>query len=595
MSTRRLAAILAADVVGYSRLMERDEEGTLARLKELQTHVIEPRIAAHGGRLVKTTGDGFLVEFASPVEAVRAALEIQEAVGRAHGDNRETDGLLRIGINLGDVIADGDDIYGDGVNVAARLEGLAKPGGICISRSVRDQVRDRLPIKLEDLGEVSVKNLDRQVRVFAIRSDTPQQPPRSTGVRREPVEKVLPLNDKPSIIVLPFVNMSGDPEQEYFVDGMTEDITTELSRFRALHVISRNTAFVFKGRAINAREVAQSVGTRYALEGSARKAGTRVRLNAQLIATDADAHLWAERFDRSFEDVFAVQEELTRIIVGSVVPEVGVAEINAVLRLRSGDMRAYELGVQAWAHAQRAYEEASANGTAEALATAEKALEIDGSCLRALHAVRLVHFTRGMYRIGDKQGAIAAGLEAVKRAHAIDPRDHMVYFGRGALRTLIPDLDGAVADLRYAHQLSPNDTHVLNLLGFVEAIAGEWKTGLGHLELALRLSPRDPQRYHFYSNMAVAARLGEQYERARDYARLSLQERPEFALGHFNLALASEALGDMGTARSSFEKLRTLAPGFAEQILSGHAPYSRAVDRERAASGLRRIVDASVT
>jgi adenylate cyclase len=595
MTARRLAAILAADVVGYSRLMERDEEGTLARLKELQTHVIEPRIAAHGGRLVKTIGDGFLVEFASPVEAVRASLVIQEAIGRDRGDNTDTDGLLRIGINLGDVIADENDIYGDGVNVAARLEGLAKPGGICISRSVRDQVRDRLPIKLEDLGEVSVKNLDRQVRVFAIRSDTPQQPPRSTGVRREPVEKVLPLNDKPSIIVLPFVNMSGDPEQEYFVDGMTEDITTELSRFRALHVISRNTAFVFKGRAINAREVAQSVGARYALEGSARKAGTRVRLNAQLIATDADAHLWAERFDRSLEDVFAVQEELTRIIVGSVVPEVGVAEINAVLRLRSGDMRAYELGVQAWAHAQRAYEEASANGTAEALATAEKALEIDGSCLRALHAVRLVHFTRGMYRIGDKQGAIAAGLEAVKRAHAIDPRDHMVYFGRGALRTLIPDLDGAVADLRYAHQLSPNDTHVLNLLGFVEAIAGEWKAGLGHLELALRLSPRDPQRYHFYSNMAVAARLGEQYERARDYARLSLQERPEFALGHFNLALASEALDDMGTARSSFEKLRTLAPGFAEQILSGHAPYSRAVDRERAASGLRRIVDASVT
>jgi tetratricopeptide (TPR) repeat protein len=251
--------------------------------------------------------------------------------------------------------------------------------------------------------------------------------------------------------------------------------------------------------------------------------------------------------------------------------------------------------VQAWAQALRAWEQGSANGIAKALAAAERALEIDGSCLRALHAVRLLHFTRALYGVAEREDAIAAGLEAVRRAHAIDPRDHMVYFGRGMLRTLVPDHDGAVVDLRYAHQLNPNDTHILIALGWAEALVGEWEIGIEHLELALRLSPRDPWKYQLYLNMAIATRIGRDYERSRDYAQLSLRERPDFVFGHLNLALACEALGDIGNARRSLEEVRKLAPGLTEKILAGPVLPLPPVVHERAASAIRRLLDASVS
>jgi adenylate cyclase len=311
MSTRRLAAILAADVVGYSRLMGADEEGTLERLKALRGDLIDPNITKHHDRIVKTTGDGMLVEFASVVDAVRCAAEVQQAMPERNAgvaaDNRIE---LRIGINLGDVIADGDDLYGDGVNIAARIEAFADAGGVFVSSTVYDQVRDRLPFGFEDRGEQQVKNIARPIRVYRLLLDEAGEP--------APEQAPLPLPDKPSIAVLAFTNMSGDVEQEYFSDGIADDIITELSRSRSLFVIARNSSFTYRGRSVDVRQVARELGVRYVLEGSVRRGGERVRVNAQLIDAETGNHIWAGRYDRDLADVFAVQDEITLAVTRAI-------------------------------------------------------------------------------------------------------------------------------------------------------------------------------------------------------------------------------------------------------------------------------------
>ncbi len=319
---RRLAAVLIADVVGYSRLMEIDEVGTLEALKAIRRDVFDAKIAEHHGRLVKLMGDGVLVEFASVVQAVKCAIEIQHGVAERNADLPQDRCVqFRVGINLGDIIAEDDDIYGDGVNVAARLESLSEPGGICLSRAARDQVRDKIDIALEDLGEVEVKNIHRPVRVFRIAPTKGAVPAaRADGPS-------LPLPDKPSIVVLPFDNMSGDPEQEYFSDGMVEEITTALCRVRSLFVIARNSAFAYKGRAVDVKQVSRELGVRYLVVGSVRKAGDRIRLTAQLIDAIDRSHIWAERYDGVLEDVFVLQDRLTESIVGAIEPQLRTAEI----------------------------------------------------------------------------------------------------------------------------------------------------------------------------------------------------------------------------------------------------------------------------
>ena len=319
---RRLTAILAADVVGYSRLMGADEEGTLAALKAIRRELVDPRIVEHRGRIVKTTGDGLLVEFASVVDAVRCAVEVQREMAERNTDvPAETRIEFRVGINLGDIIIDGDDIFGDGVNVAARLETLAEPGGICVSRVVRDQVRDKLAFAFEDMGEQQVKNIARPVRVYRVRD---------TGAAAKslsaPALPALPLPDKPSIAVLPFQNMSGDPEQEYFADGMVEEIITALSRIRWLFVIARNSSFTYKGQAVDVKQVGRELGVRYVLEGSVRKGGNRVRITGQLIDAETGAHLWADRFDGSLEDVFELQDKVASSVAGVIEPALQAAE-----------------------------------------------------------------------------------------------------------------------------------------------------------------------------------------------------------------------------------------------------------------------------
>src|SRR5207302_1018335 len=334
---RRLAAILAADMVGYSRLMEADETGTLARLKTHRLELIDPAIEKNKGRIIKTTGDGMLVEFQSVADAVECAAEIQRRMARRNADVSPARWIeFRIGINLGDVIVDDGDIFGDGVNVAARLQELAASGGICVSAAVRDQVGDRLDVAFEDLGEQNVKNIVRPIRVFRVLCDNESQP------RPNAAEATSIAAIKPSLVVLPFVNMSGDPEQEFFADGLTEDIITELSRFRDLLVISRNSAFVHKGKAVKVRDIAREFGVHYVVEGSVRKVAERVRVTVQLIDAETDRHIWAERYDRKIEDIFAIQDEVTCAIVATLPGRIEAARHDRAKRKPTENMAAYE-------------------------------------------------------------------------------------------------------------------------------------------------------------------------------------------------------------------------------------------------------------
>jgi adenylate cyclase len=343
-ATRRLAAILAADVAGYSRLMGLDEEGTLDRLKALRRELSDPKIKEHRGRIVKTTGDGLLVEFGSVVDTVRCAVDVQrEMAVRNEGVPKERRIEFRIGINLGDIIKDRGDIHGDGVNVAARLEALAEPGGICVSRVVRDQVRDKLDFAFDDRGEQQVKNIARPVRLFDVRIAGEI----TTSAPDSPTAVPLALPDKPSIAVLPFTNMSGDPEQEYFADGMVEDIITGLSRIKWLFVIARNSTFVYKGKPIDVKQVGRELGVRYLLEGSVRKAGNQVRVTGQLIDTANATHVWAQRYDRAFDDIFALQDELTMSVIAAIEPTLRQAEIERAKRKRPDSLDAYDLYLRA--------------------------------------------------------------------------------------------------------------------------------------------------------------------------------------------------------------------------------------------------------
>ncbi|MCZ6522292.1 MAG: adenylate/guanylate cyclase domain-containing protein, partial [Alphaproteobacteria bacterium] len=447
---RRLAAIMAADVVGYSRLIRADEEGTIAALQALRTELVGPSIAAHNGRIVKLMGDGMLVEFASVVDAVRAAVEVQQALAdRNAGLVEEERMVFRVGINLGDVVIDGDDIQGDGVNVAARLEGLAEPGGICVSAAVRDQVRHRLDLTFEDLGDRTVKNIDEPVRAYRIVLVAEK----SSGAERDVPP---PLPDKPSIAVLPFDNMSGDPEQEYFTDGMVEEIITALTRFQSLHVIARNSSFAYKGRAADVRQVARELGVRYLLEGSVRKAGNRVRITGQLIDAATGAHIWADRFDGDYEDIFDLQDRITAQVVGAIEPKLRVAEIKRARRRRPDSLEAYDLYLRALPYNYAANPE----GNVAALALLEQAIALDPGFAPA--------------------AAQAAWCYQQRATLAWDVSEE-------------GDIDRAIAHARAAIAADRDDANSLAWAGFVLAIVGhDLESARIATERAMELNPNDP-------------------------------------------------------------------------------------------------------
>jgi adenylate cyclase len=482
----------------------------LAALKAIRQDVVDPAIASHSGRIVKTTGDGLLLEFPSVVNAVRCALEVQTALADRTNDVPEEGRIIfRIGINLGDIIVEGDDIFGDGVNVAARLQEIAPPGGICISNRVHEDVRDRLGTGFDDGGVRTLKNIARPVQVWNWRPDA------TVGPKLASRPTTLPLPDKPSIAVLPFQNMSGDQEQEYFVDGVTEEIITELSRFHSLFVIARNSSFSYKGRSPDVREVGRELGVRYVLEGSIRRASDRIRVTSQLIDTLTGNHIWAERYDRVLEDVFALQDDLTRAIVAVIAPQIESTEEAKAARRRPDNLSAYEIGRRAWVHAWQGHDKADRALLEQSIAEAKKALEIDPNSVMALHVLTWAYGSMLFLHMAEnRDDAIRNATFASTRAIELDRMDAYGYSLRGLgvwQRGELERFPEALADARRGHELNPNDATVLRTLGILESSSGEPELAIKHLHELLRRNPRDPRCHQTYAILAGTSFVAKQY------------------------------------------------------------------------------------
>ncbi len=501
---RRLAAILAADVVGYTRLIRADEEGTLAALQALRADLIYPKIAEHHGRIVKLMGDGMLVEFASVVDAVHAAVETQKALTDHNADAPADKRMeLRIGINLGDVVIDGDDIQGDGVNVAARLESMAEPGGIYVSGMVYEGVRDRIDAPFEDLGEREVKNIDRPVRVWRWVAES------AAAVVFRQADEPLALPDKPSIAVLPFTNMSGDPDQEYFADGLTEDIITTLSKLEGLRVIARNSSFVYKGRAVDIREAAKQLGVRYVLEGSVRMSGARLRVTAQLIDADDGSHVWAERYDRSIDDIFAVQDEITLILATELQVKLTEGEQARLHYTTTSNVEAWTHWVQGLFCFRQAV---TKENCGQALRHWEKALALDPSSAALNAMIGFMHYADARFGWWDDRAiAVKKGRTYADRALELDPENPDACTTAGLILLFQDRWDEAADYARRAVRLAPNSADAATLACFVLAMSGFPEEGVAEGERALTLSPTHPGYYlgHLGNAYRLAGRVSE--------------------------------------------------------------------------------------
>jgi adenylate cyclase len=574
---RRLATILAADVVGYSRLMRADEEGTLAAVTKLRREVVAPRIAAGGGRIFKLMGDGLLAEFPSVVDAARVAVDIQRAL--ADGAGKSGDGVpmsLRIGLHLGDVIVDGDDLQGDGVNLAARLEGLAEPGGLCISGAVHEQVRDRIDLAFEDLGERSVKNIDRPVRVWAWRSGGGQAavpaPAEPAAARR-----------RPAIVVLPFANLSSDPEQEYFADGMVEEITTGLARMRWLTVISRNSAFAYKGRAVDVRRVGRELSVGYLVEGSVRKAGGSVRISAQLINAETGAHLWGQAFTGALDDIFDLQDEVTTGIISAVEPSLRQAEIDRAKRWRQENLDAYDLYLRALDQAHRFTPEARAN----ALALLDTAIAIDPEYAEAHGVAAFCRQQRYLWGGRDPEDRKAAlrHAEAVAAARTDDAGS--LAFAAMSLSALDGQHDAAMTMLARALDLAPNSALALTCRSLVEMILGRPEESALHAARSLRLSPLDPLRHIPECALAVARLAAGDMEAALRHARRAVDSHPIFTPGLTTLALCLVEAGRTADAVEVVDRILAIAPDTRVSNLHERFLLANGVGFDRVATALR--------
>jgi adenylate cyclase len=553
---RRLAAILAGDVAGYSRLMGVDEEGTLRDLKEHRAALLHPKVAEHRGRIVKTTGDGVLIEFPSVVDAVRCAVEMQRGMAERNADiPKERRIELRMGINLGDIIIDADDIYGDGVNVAARLEALAEPGSICVSRVVRDQVRDKLDFSFDDLGEQSVKNIARPVRVYRVdtRIEEAAAMPSPSDTAAAPV-----MPDRPSIAVLPFQNMSGDPEQEYFVDGIVEDIITGLSRIKWLFVIARNSTFVYKGKPIDVKQVGRDLGVRYVLEGSLRKAGNRVRITGQLIESASGTHLWAERYDRPIGDIFELQDDVTLSVVGAIEPSLRQAEIERAKRKRPDSLDAYDLYLRALHLSQVAMP-----GDADkALPLLRQALALQPDYAAAHAAAAWCHeirYLRGGMHEADK----VAGLEHARAAIEAGADDATTLATAGFVIGLVAhDYETAMNAIDRALALSGSSALALSMGAVILGHAGETARAVEYGERAIRFSPPDFMRYMPYSGLVTAYCAAGDFANAAVAGGKAAEANPRFSYPQVMQAAALSELGRLDEAKAVARRVIELEPNF---------------------------------
>jgi adenylate cyclase len=551
---RRLAAILATDVVGYSRLMGGDEEGTLAALKSLRKSLIDPKIAEYRGRIVKTTGDGVLVEFASTVDAVRCAIDIQRAMPERNAEVPSGKKIeFRIGINVGDIIVDGDDIFGDGVNVAARLESISEPGGICVSDVVHQQVDGRVEALFADLGDQNLKNIARPVRAYRIALKQAQA---ETAAAPATAPAAFASPDKPSIAVLPFQNMSGDAEQDYFCDGLVEDIITTLSKLTGLRVIARNSSFVYKGRAVDIREAAKQLGVRYVLEGSVRKSGNRIRITAQLIDAMDGAHLWAERYDRAIDDIFAIQDEITLVLATEMQVKLIEGEQARLRYTTTTNVGAWTHWVQGMSHFHQAV---SKEKMGAARICWEKALALDPASAALNAMLGFIHCLDA--RFGwwdDHETAIDKARAYTAKALEIDPDNAEAYTASSLILLMQRRYDEAVADARKAIQLAPGSALAADLASFVFVPSGYPEEGVLQSEKAIALSPHYPPAY--LGTLGNAYRLAGRTEQAIATFKAYHARNPGFGLT--DLVIIYQQIGQADGARRTVEQLMAARPNF---------------------------------
>jgi len=576
-ATRRLAAILAADVAGYSRLIGADEGGTLQALKAIRAELIDPKIATHNGRLVKTTGDGLLVEFGSVVDALRCATEVQAGMAERNAnvptpaDKRIE---FRIGINMGDIVVEDGDIFGDGVNVAARLEGLAEPGGICVSARVQEDAAGKLDLAFEDLGEQVLKNIVRPIRAYRIATGAAP----ATAV----ATPALPLPDKPSVAVLPFSNMSGDPDQEFFADGIAEDVITALSRYPSLFVIARNSCFTYKGRTVDVKKIGRELGVRYVLEGSLRKSGNRIRVTAQLVEAESGKHVWAERYDRDLADIFALQDEITEAVAIAIVPAIAEAEQQRAMRKPPGSL-------DAWAAYQRGLWHLS-KYTVDDIQLAEKffrqAIDLDptfsggyGSLAGALgQAADLL--TRGLPETLNLAEALA------RQAIALDGADAGAHAQLGTALYRRGDYEGGRFEAERALAISPNLAGARSVLGQTLIFSGRPEEGVTVLRTSIRLDPRGPGLGTRLMQIALGLYLCRKYEDAVEAAKQAIRSYPNIPNTYRWLAAALGQMGQTAEANEALQKAIAIAPAQFDMYVRGRVPWMRPEDHAHMLEGL---------
>jgi TolB-like protein/class 3 adenylate cyclase len=578
---RRLAAILAADLAGYSRLMGENEEGTHKRFHWLRHNIIEPLISGHRGRLVKLTGDGLLVEFQSVVDAVKCAAAWQQQISDCE-QGRELDQqfLFRIGINLGDIIFDNNDIYGDGVNIAARLETFADPGGIAVSAIVHQNVKSKVELVFEDLGERAMKNIREPVHIYRIVRL------KDEALAKETLRATLTLPDKPSLAVLPFENLSGDREQDYFADGMVEEIITALSRLRWLFVIARNSSFTYKGRAVDVKQVGRDLGVRYVLEGSVRKAGNRVRIAGQLLDTSNGAHLWADRFDGELKDIFDLQDQVTSNVVGAIAPKLEQAEIERSKRKPTENLDAYDYFLRGMA----AFHKWTREANIEALSLFYRAIDRDESFASAYGmAARCYSQRKTSGWVDNRSEEIAETARLARRTVEVGKDDALALCTAGiSLVYVVGERDGA-ALIERALVLNPNLAWAWLFSGWVKLWLGEPEAAIERVNHALRLSPQDPHIFSMQSAIACAHFFASRYSEAYRWAEAAVREQPNMLLATC-VAAASAALADRQTeAKKAIAKVRALDPELRISNLANLFPIEPSQQNlARWADGLRK-------
>jgi len=577
---RRLAAILSADVVGYSRLMGSDETGTLARLKAMRRDLIDPAIAAHSGRIFKLMGDGALVEFASAVDAVACAIEIQKQLREHEADRSEIDPIrLRIGINVGDIIIEDDDIFGDGVNIAARIEGIAEAGGVSISEDAWRQVQGKVDANFVFTGEQNLKNIARPVRVYQL-----DLAPKAAPMAAAPRQMLLP-SDRPSIAVLSFTNMTGNPDQDYLGDGIAEDIITMLSRSWSLFVIARNSSFTYKGSAVDVKQVGRELGVRYVLEGSVRRGGDRVRITAQLIDAETGNHLWAERYDRNLDDIFAVQDEITDAVTLSIEPAITKMERHRAVRKPPESLGAWEAFQRGLWHMGRI----GVTENEAAKAFLRQAIDLDPNFAPAYATLSMVIFQSfSLYQTSKLTEVIDEVLATAQRAILLDPLHPGGHVSMGWVLFVRGDREGALAEARQALAVSPNFSVTHHLLGAVLLFSSSPREGLQSFHEMLRLDPHYPSRHIVLVQIAIAHYFLREYDAAVAAAKEAIRSFPEQPWSHRWLAAALGQAGRLEEAMQALQKAIAIAPKSFDMSVRQRPASWQAEDHEHMLEGLRK-------